>query len=268
MARAKALARMADPHAPPPTMLAHAVHKQRRAVAGSKWLYETISKIATLVGVELVVLPGGVKKLPRTVFKCGVNYNCDLSEITDQVRCTVGCESLAQVAAMLRALLASADVSVVRVKNRFAPDYDATPAGGYLDLQTIVAFECGSDAGEWMLGEVQVNLWSMLRIKEAPGGGHKVFNFARSLRAYDEATYVYDGKLDAGWLRGSLRGRCWMCVWLTVVARRKSSRWNCAGLFRRASVGSQRWCSGATRSETLVQWRWPTRSRPTLPLSQ
>jgi hypothetical protein len=79
MARAKALARLADPHAPPPTMLAHAVHKQRRAVAGSKWLYETISKIATLVGVELVVLPGGVKKLPRTVFKCAVNYNCDLS---------------------------------------------------------------------------------------------------------------------------------------------------------------------------------------------
>jgi hypothetical protein len=196
MARAKALARMADPHAPPPTMLAHVVHKQHRAVAGSKWLYEAISKIAELAGVELVVLPGGVKKLPRTVFKCAVNYNCDLSQISDQVRCTVVCESLAQVTAMLRALLASADVSVVRVKNRFAPDYDATLAGGYLDLQTIVAFECGAP-GNWMLGEVQVNLWSMLRIKEAPGGGHKVFNFARSLRAYDEATYVYEGNFDA-----------------------------------------------------------------------
>jgi hypothetical protein len=194
--RAKALARIADPFAPPPTALAHAVHKQHRAVAGSKRLYEIISRTAPRAGVELVVLPGGVKKLPRTVFKCGVNYNCDLSQITDQVRCTVVCESLAQVAAMLRALLASGDVSVVRVKNRFAPDYDATPAGGYLDLQTIVAFELGG-AGEWMLGEVQVNLWSMLRIKEAPGGGHTVFNFARSLRAYDEATYRHKGKLDA-----------------------------------------------------------------------
>jgi Ran GTPase-activating protein (RanGAP) involved in mRNA processing and transport len=198
MARAKALAHLADPHAPPPTTLAHAVHKQRRAVAGSKWLYGIISKIAQLVGVDLVVLPGGVKKLPRTVFKCGVYYDCDLSQITDQVRCTVVCESLAQVAAMLRALLASTDVFVVRVKNRFAPDYDAKPAGGYLDLQTIVVFECGGSAGEWMMGEVQVNLWSMLRIKEAPGGGHKVFNFARSLRAYDEATCVYKGKLVGG----------------------------------------------------------------------
>jgi hypothetical protein len=99
---------------------------------------------------------------------------------------------------MLRSLLASPDVSVVRVKNRFAPAYDATPAGGYLDLQTIVAFECGGCAGEWMLAEAQVNLWSMLRINEAPGGGHKVFDFARSLRAYDEATYVYKGKLDGG----------------------------------------------------------------------
>jgi len=198
MARAKALARLADPNAPPPTTLAHAVHKQRRAVAGSKRLYEIISKIAALVGVELAVLPGGVKKLPRTVFKCAVNYDCDLSQIVDQVRCTVVCESLAQVAAMLRALLASPNVSVVRVKNRFAPDYDATPAGGYLDLQTIVALECGAGTGEWMLREVQVNLWSMLRIKEAPGGGHKVFNFARSLRAYDEATYVCKGKLDGG----------------------------------------------------------------------
>jgi hypothetical protein len=181
----------------PPTALAHALHKQLRAAAGSKHMYKVICAVAALVGAELVVLPGKVKKLPRTVFKCAVNYNCDLSEVTDQVRCTVVCESLAQVAAMLRALLASADVSVVRVKNRFAPDYDATPAGGYLDLQTIVAFDCGSGAGEWMLGEVQVNMWSMLRIKEAPGGSHKVFNFARSLRAYDEATYVYAGKVDA-----------------------------------------------------------------------
>jgi len=195
MARAKALSQLTDPHAPPPTALEHAVHKQLRAAAGSKRLYLIVCALARLAGVELVVLPGGVKKLPRTVFKCAVNYNCDLSEITDQVRCTVVCESLAQMAAMLREMLASTDVSVVRVKNRFAPEYDATPAGGYMDLQTIVAFECGP--GEWMVGEVQVNLWAMLRIKEAPGGGHKVFNFARSLRAYDEATYVYDGKFDA-----------------------------------------------------------------------
>ena len=195
MARAKALARLADPDAPPPTALEHAVHKQLRAAAGSKRLYALVSEVARQASPELVVLPGGVKKLPRTVFKCAVNYDCDLSQINDQVRCTVVADSLVGVAATMRALLASPHVSVVRVKNRFAADYNAVPAGGYVDLQTIVLFECG--AGVWMLGEVQVNLWSMLRIKESPNGGHKVFNFARSLRAYDEETYTYNGQLDA-----------------------------------------------------------------------
>jgi hypothetical protein len=37
----------------------------------------------------------------------------------------------------------------------------------------------------------------MLRIKEVPRRGHKVFNFAQSLRAYVDATYVFKGNLDA-----------------------------------------------------------------------
>jgi hypothetical protein len=196
MARATALARLADKEAPPPSTLEYAVHKQLRAAAASKQLYALITALVKLVGPDLVVLPGGVKKLPRTIFKFALAYMCDMTKISDFVRCTVVCESLADVTAVLKALLASDDVSVVRVKNRFAPDYDAKPAGGYIDLQMIVLFQCG--VGEWMLGEVQVNLWSMLRIKESPYGGHAVFNLARSLRAYDEATYTYSGKFDAG----------------------------------------------------------------------
>ena len=46
---------------------------------------------------------------------------------------------------------------------------------------------CGNGVTE---GEVQINLESMLAIKNAPGAGHQIFNFARSLRAYDPATYV------------------------------------------------------------------------------
>ena len=194
MARGKALVRLGDPTAPSATALEHAVHKQLRAAAGSKRLYTLISEVARRAGSDLVVLPGGVKKLPRTVFKCAVDYGCDLSEIIDMVRCTVVADSLAEVTATVREMLASTDLSVVRVKNRFAVDYDAFPAGGYLDLQAIVVFE--SAAGEWTLGEVQVNLWSMLRIKESPNGGHKIFNFARSLRAYDEATYRFKGAID------------------------------------------------------------------------
>jgi hypothetical protein len=44
---------------------------------------------------------------------------------------------------------------------------------------------CGGGVAE---GEVQINLESMLSIKNAPGAGHQIFNFARSLRAYDPAT--------------------------------------------------------------------------------
>jgi len=86
LAQAKELVLQADSHAPPPTALAHAVHKQLRAAAGSKYLYTVISAAARRAGVELVVLPGGVKKLPRTIFKCAVNYCCNLSEINDQVQ--------------------------------------------------------------------------------------------------------------------------------------------------------------------------------------
>ena len=50
-----------------------------------------MTKVAASVGDELVVLPGGVKRLPRTIFKSAVKYNCDLSLVTDQIRCTVRC---------------------------------------------------------------------------------------------------------------------------------------------------------------------------------
>ena len=229
IARAKVLARLADPDAPPPTALEHAVHKQLRAATGSKRLYSLVSEVARKASPDLVVLPGGVKKLPRTVFKCAVNYGCDLAAISDQLRCTVVADSLVGVAATLRELLASALVSIVRVKNRFAADYNAGPAGGYVDLQMIVIFECG--AGVWMLGEVQVNLWSMLRIKESPNGGHKVFKFARSLRAYDEETYTYVGKLDAGVAARIASGQL-LEVWLKYGVANKAKKGGWVELWR------------------------------------
>lgn len=182
---------------PLPTALEYVVYTQRRAATGSARLYALVSTVAAAGGSSVAVLPGGVKKLPRTLFKAAVKYRCDLSRITDQIRCTVVADTVAELAAVLRAMLDSPCLAVTRIKNRIAPEYDATVGGGYMDVQTMVGFEV-SPGGPLITGEVQLNLRSLLRIKEAPGGGHMLFNYARSLRAYDEASYRYAGTFNPG----------------------------------------------------------------------
>lgn len=193
---------------PPPTELAHAVWRQLEASDGSVWLYNRMVTVVASVGPHLAVIPGGVKQLPRTVFKSAIKYRCNIGRITDQIRCTVVAPTLVDVAHVLRAMLDSPSLAVTRVKNRFAPDYDAAPTGGYLDLQTMVQFSVG---GRQLQGEVQINLEPMLSIKQAPGGGHAIFKFARSLRAYDEATWSYTGPLT-----GETVGRVAVGAVLTV----------------------------------------------------
>jgi Ran GTPase-activating protein (RanGAP) involved in mRNA processing and transport len=188
-----AVAKM-DLVAPPTTALEYVVYAQVRASEASIVLYRLVKHVASEVNASLVVLPGGVKKLARTVFKTAVKYNCDLSKVTDLVRCTVVAGSLAEVAEVFHAFLSCTFTTVLQVKNRFAPDYATTLVGGYLDLQLKVRFNSG---GSTAIGEVQINLWSVLRIKEAHRGGHAVFNFVRSLRAYDPAMYTYHGQPDA-----------------------------------------------------------------------
>jgi len=116
---------------------------------------------------------------------------CDFSRCNDIVRCTVVVAKLADVTSVVSALLDSASIVVVRIKNRFADGYDAKPSGGYLDCQLLVVFIDGN--GRWHFGEVQVNLEQMVAIKERDGGGHSVFKFARSLAAFDAKTYTYSG---------------------------------------------------------------------------
>jgi hypothetical protein len=58
----------------------------------AKWYfsrYKIVTSVASSVGDEIVVVPGGVKRLPRTIFKAVLKYNSYLSRITDQIRCTV-----------------------------------------------------------------------------------------------------------------------------------------------------------------------------------
>lgn len=124
-------------------------------------------------------------------YKSVTKYMSDFSRCNDIVRCTVVAATLADVTSVVSALLDSASIVVVRIKNRFADGYDAKPSGGYLDCQLLVVFIDGN--GRWQFGEVQVNLEQMVAIKERDGGGHSVFKFARSLAAFDAKTYAYSG---------------------------------------------------------------------------
>ena len=99
--------------------------------------------------------------------------------------------------------------------------------------------------------EVQVNLGSMLRIKEVPRRCHKVFNFAQSLRAYVEATYVFKGNLDA-----EVTARVRAGVLLDVGGGGCATKELQVDLA--SALASSKCARVRTRSGALVRWHWPT----------
>ena len=59
-----------------------------------------------------------------------MNYRLNFSRCRDGTRATIVVSTLVAVLRMFLALLDSAFVAIVRVKNRFAEDYDSVPLGG------------------------------------------------------------------------------------------------------------------------------------------
>ena len=47
-----------------------------------------------------------------------------------------------------------------------------------------------------MMGEVQINVKEFVELKGRKGGGHVVFDFARTIMAYDPSTFQYEGELS------------------------------------------------------------------------
>ena len=47
-----------------------------------------------------------------------------------------------------------------------------------------------------MMGEVQINVKEFVELKGRKGGGHEVFDFARTIMAYDPSTFQYKGGLS------------------------------------------------------------------------
>ena len=46
-----------------------------------------------------------------------------------------------------------------------------------------------------MMGEVQINVKEFVELKKREGGGHEIFDYARTIMAYDPSTFIYKGKL-------------------------------------------------------------------------
>ena len=68
-----------------------------------------------------------------------------------------------------------------------------------------------------MMGEVQINVKEFVELKGRKGGGHEVFDFARTIMAYDPSTFKYNGELServfgmigaGSILELDLRGQC------------------------------------------------------------
>ena len=98
------------------------------------------------------MVPGAVKALRRYTFMEKYGGRFDLCK--DLIRATIEVNSLAEVADVVEAIYQSSNIIVVREKNRFDPEYDALPIGGYRDFQLLVLFQV--EDGVWRWGEVQV----------------------------------------------------------------------------------------------------------------
>lgn len=109
----------------------------------------------------------------KTIAKYGTFAGCK-----DLARCTVQVPDLESLVAFLEILVDCKEIKIVRIKNRFSPDYDSLPAGGYRDVQILLIFQVSSDA-PWSLCELQINLKTMVEIKNGTsgGGGHDAVRY-------------------------------------------------------------------------------------------
>ena len=182
-------------HAPTGNTCKNAFFLRRRAGAACAFLYSLVCGVVVTGGDSgALVIPGGIKAIPRMVFKTMVNYAGDYSKCKDVTRITIQVGSLQAVAKTVRELFDAEGLRIIRMKDRFRPGYDSTPTGGYRDVQLLCVFQID---GRWVYGEIQVNVDKLVDIKSRPDGGHTVFKFARSFEGYSEATYTFAGQLSA-----------------------------------------------------------------------
>lgn len=187
----------ADPEAPPPEQIEYGAYMQRIAGPVSIGLYLVVTQLiaSTPNAAGAYCVPGPVKGLRRMVAKTIAKYT-SFANCRDLARCTVQVPTLDALAAFLKALVDCKQVTILRIKNRFADDYDPLPAGGYRDVQVLLLLPEGGGTVH-RYAELQINLEAMVKIKNGKGakggGGHDAFNLARAIDAFSPRTLRYQG---------------------------------------------------------------------------
>jgi hypothetical protein len=130
------------------------------------------------------------KRRKRAIEKVWRGYQGDATRLRDLVRCSLVFDTFAQMEAALDLILADSAIRVLRVKNRFAEDYDAvTESCGYRDIQlnAVLTQQVLTEAGEIELGlhehvcEIQLHLHDIYKFKNEMG--HKRYVEYRNRRA-------------------------------------------------------------------------------------
>jgi hypothetical protein len=130
-------------------------------------IFDVAQSVAEKEG--MIFKQGPPKKDQRSVEKADLAYDGDFAQLKDLQRASILCPTLSAVTQLLSALADTEGLEIVRLKNRFAPRYNAKEASaGYRDLQLNIVVP-----GSGLIWELQLHLEAMEKVKSSGGrSGH------------------------------------------------------------------------------------------------
>jgi hypothetical protein len=121
-----------------------------------------------------------VKTAKRAIEKVWRSYNGDPSCLTDIVRTSIVCSSLEELERVAKTVFCDSLVQVIRVKNRFDPNYDSTTTAGYRDISMNLKLTSKDGEHTEQIFEVQIQLQAFYNLKSDKG--HAKYAQFRDLR--------------------------------------------------------------------------------------
>ena len=141
-------------------------------------------------GLSLQTSPGGasaddfkeapIKTAKRAIEKVWRSYNGRPACLTDVVRTSMVCTSLEQMEGVASAIFADPTVQLIRVKNRFDPDYNSALTAGYRDISMNLRLTATDSEYAEMIFEVQIQYEAFYALKSDKG--HAKYAQFRDLR--------------------------------------------------------------------------------------
>ena len=120
------------------------------------------------------------KNPDRALQKIARAYQMEFQKLLDVARSTVLFDSVEDLVRCLE--LIEGEATILRIKNRLDPSYDAGPGGGYRDVSMNLEWPRGpGDTRGGHVVELQLNVHSIFELKKG-GGGHKRYVAFRDMR--------------------------------------------------------------------------------------